>query len=168
MADIEQPEPTGVSRRTVTKAMAWAVPVVAIASTAPLAAASPICIDSDVCFGGIDIGKFCSANANPRRYWACVTFTNNSNVNVDITFDFNLVTSANGTFVFAGGGQVPANGTACFLVEEATNTNGGEAGNCSNGDYAPFDLDFTDGINSGTVPVPGGSTGGNREPVCVC
>ena len=41
MADIEQPEPTGVSRRTVTKAMAWAVPVVAIASTAPLAAASP-------------------------------------------------------------------------------------------------------------------------------
>ena len=42
MAEIDQTEQTGVSRRTVTKAMAWAAPVVAIAATAPLAAASCI------------------------------------------------------------------------------------------------------------------------------
>ncbi|MEI5583938.1 MULTISPECIES: hypothetical protein [unclassified Agromyces] len=42
MAEIDQPEQTGVSRRTVTKAMAWAAPVVAIAATTPLAAASCI------------------------------------------------------------------------------------------------------------------------------
>lgn len=168
MADIEQPEPTGVSRRTVTKAMAWAVPVVAIASTAPLAAASPICIDSDVCFGGITIEKYCPGGANQRRYWACVSFTNNSNVNVDITFDFDLVTSANGTFQFAGGGPVPANGTACFLVEVILNTQGQEPENCSAGTYAAFDLAFSDGINAGTVPVPAGATAGNRTPVCTC
>lgn len=33
---------TGISRRTVTKAMAWAVPTIAVASTVPLAAASVI------------------------------------------------------------------------------------------------------------------------------
>lgn len=42
MSDLEtdQPEPTGVSRRTVAKAMAWAVPVIAIASPAPAFAVS--------------------------------------------------------------------------------------------------------------------------------
>ena len=54
MANIEQPEQTGVTRRTVTKAMAWAVPAVAIATAAPLTAASPVCLDSGVCFGGAD------------------------------------------------------------------------------------------------------------------
>lgn len=34
--------PKGVSRRTVAKAMAWSVPVVAVAATAPLVAASPV------------------------------------------------------------------------------------------------------------------------------
>ncbi|MGW9631498.1 hypothetical protein ACWGST_12405 [Agromyces sp. NPDC055520] len=40
MAEIERSEPNGVSRRTVTKAMAWAVPVVAVSVTAPMASAS--------------------------------------------------------------------------------------------------------------------------------
>lgn len=38
MSDIEQQK--GVSRRTVTKAMAWAAPAVAVAATIPIAAAS--------------------------------------------------------------------------------------------------------------------------------
>lgn len=41
MSELEQPTPTGVSRRTVTKAMAWAVPAIAIATPAPAFAASP-------------------------------------------------------------------------------------------------------------------------------
>ena len=42
MSDIEniEPEKKGVSRRTVTKAMAWAVPVIAIATPVPAFAAS--------------------------------------------------------------------------------------------------------------------------------
>jgi len=42
MTEIENaPEPSGVSRRTVTKAMAWAVPAIAIATPVPASAASP-------------------------------------------------------------------------------------------------------------------------------
>jgi len=44
MSDLEQPQSSGVSRRTVTKAMAWAVPAIAIATPAPAFAAS--CIPS--------------------------------------------------------------------------------------------------------------------------
>jgi hypothetical protein len=43
MSDLEDfgtTEPKGISRRTVTKAMAWAVPVIAVASAAPAFAAS--------------------------------------------------------------------------------------------------------------------------------
>jgi len=42
MSDIEniEPEKKGISRRTVTKAMAWAVPVIAIAAPVPAFAAS--------------------------------------------------------------------------------------------------------------------------------
>ena len=40
--DLGQSEPRGVSRRTVTKAMAWSVPVIAVASASPAFAASCI------------------------------------------------------------------------------------------------------------------------------
>lgn len=40
MSELEEPTPTGISRRTVTKAMAWAVPVIAIAAPVPAFAAS--------------------------------------------------------------------------------------------------------------------------------
>jgi hypothetical protein len=35
MSELEEPTPTGISRRTVTKAMAWAVPAIAIAAPVP-------------------------------------------------------------------------------------------------------------------------------------
>ena len=35
MSELETPQPSGVSRRTVTKAMAWAVPAVAVATAVP-------------------------------------------------------------------------------------------------------------------------------------
>lgn len=40
MSDLEEPKPSGVSRRTVAKAMAWSVPAVALAVPAPAYAAS--------------------------------------------------------------------------------------------------------------------------------
>lgn len=42
MSDFEEQKPSGVSRRTVTKAMAWAAPVIAVAATVPFAAASEL------------------------------------------------------------------------------------------------------------------------------
>jgi hypothetical protein len=41
MTEIDASKPAGVSRRTVTKAMAWSVPAIAVAATAPAMAASP-------------------------------------------------------------------------------------------------------------------------------
>lgn len=40
MSDLENKTTNGVSRRTVTKAMAWAVPAVAVAASVPVASAS--------------------------------------------------------------------------------------------------------------------------------
>lgn len=40
MSEIQGAEPNGVSRRNVTKAMAWAVPAIAVAATVPYASAS--------------------------------------------------------------------------------------------------------------------------------
>lgn len=40
MSENAQPSGVGVSRRTVTKAMAWTIPTIAVAATVPIAAAS--------------------------------------------------------------------------------------------------------------------------------
>lgn len=40
MSELDQPTPKGISRRTVAKAMAWSVPVVAVAAAVPAYAAS--------------------------------------------------------------------------------------------------------------------------------
>lgn len=167
MSEIEETAPrAGVSRRTVTKAMAWSVPVIAVAATVPMAAASATCLDSGVCFGGIRIEKYCAGSIpTGREYWACVTFTNSSQVQVAVNFNFVLVTSANGSLVFQGGGNVGAGDTACFLVEVQP-TSGSD--NCSQGTYAAFDLNFSDGVNSGVQTIPGGATQGNRAPECNC
>ena len=38
--DVERAQETGISRRTVAKAVAWSVPAIAVAATVPIAAAS--------------------------------------------------------------------------------------------------------------------------------
>ena len=146
----------GTSRRTLVRGAAWSVPVVAVAGAAPAYAASGYC-SGTTCFGGIAIHKCCDAGT--KYYWADVSFTNNSNVPVTVSFNFTLVTSANGTLGFAGGGSVLANSTKSFRVQSGIN------GNCSQGTYAAFTLNFSDGVNPpGAVPIPGGSTGGSVCP----
>lgn len=52
MSDLEQPEKKGISRRTVTKAMAWSVPAIAIAAPVPAMAASgsgPVLVPGPAC-----------------------------------------------------------------------------------------------------------------------
>ena len=66
MSDIEnvEPEKKGVSRRTVTKAMAWAVPVIAVAAPVPAFAAS----------GGppdVEVGQACKLPGNSGNAQGC-------------------------------------------------------------------------------------------------
>lgn len=68
----------GVSRRTVTKAMAWAVPVVAVASTVPLAAASYVPVTLT--------GIACKEPGNPKRYRFQVKIVNDNRTPVTVTF----------------------------------------------------------------------------------
>src|SRR4051812_43476894 len=80
MSPIESAEPNSVSRRTVTKAMAWAVPVIAVATTVPSAAASnPNC--SSTCSGGdsrvlLDICEACGSTGNSGK--GCIPGGQNS------------------------------------------------------------------------------------------
>jgi len=83
--EINQPfdseAPTGISRRTVTKAMAWAVPVIAVSAAAPAYAASQL----NISFSGA--GCKLPGNSNPtyKGYAFLVSITNASLVNVTIT-----------------------------------------------------------------------------------
>lgn len=64
-------EQNGVSRRTVTKAMAWAVPAVAVASTVPIAAAS--------CIPQIGITDDSCKKANASSYYLRFDLTGDPN-----------------------------------------------------------------------------------------
>lgn len=81
-------ETSGVSRRTVTKAMAWAVPAVAVAATVPLAAASP-CNDYNpenpcpVTFTGLA----CKEPGNPKFYRFQLIVSNPTGSPLLVTFD---------------------------------------------------------------------------------
>lgn len=77
MSEIEQPaapERQGVSRRTVTKAMAWSVPVIAVAGTAPTAAASLLpCVADLAPVGGtypvtVNLSGCTNSVANPNHW----------------------------------------------------------------------------------------------------
>ncbi|MEJ1088250.1 hypothetical protein WDU99_07975 [Microbacterium sp. Mu-80] len=78
---MSENEQSGVSRRTVTKAMAWAVPAVAVASTVPMAAASlpPVSLN----------GTFCKIPGGGaiKTYVVEVTVNNTGNTPLTVTFD---------------------------------------------------------------------------------
>lgn len=79
---------TGISRRTVTKAMAWAVPAIAVVAAVPAHAASnepPVIFDpegiSTTC-KSTGAGKGCCP---PNHYQFNLVFKNNGNVSYDVT-----------------------------------------------------------------------------------
>ena len=78
MSELDQQPAGGVSRRTVTKAMAWAVPAIAIAAPAPAFAVS----------GGVLqlTGTGCklpgNATATFKGYAFGLTITNNTNLSL--------------------------------------------------------------------------------------
>ncbi|CAN5396465.1 hypothetical protein BH10ACT5_BH10ACT5_18820 [soil metagenome] len=93
MNENEQPDPKGVSRRTVTKAMAWAVPVIAVAATVPGAVASPAPPPFfDFLNGSKNPGNSCTTTCIPKQsYGVPVTVTNPQATSLIIQFTDYLV-----------------------------------------------------------------------------
>ncbi|QUY63661.1 hypothetical protein [Gulosibacter molinativorax] len=78
--DFNTPESKGVSRRTLMKGAAWAVPVIAVASASPAFAASP---DSPVDPSAVP-GTFCQ-HSNAKQYHGVFRFNNTVGVPVTVT-----------------------------------------------------------------------------------
>jgi len=126
--------PTGVSRRTVTKAMAWAVPVIAIAAPVPAYAASQI----NFSLNGAGCKLPGNSNSTYKGYAFKLAITNTSTVNITIQItsitlngvslgDTALVNLATGTldsnpFVLSPGQSIP---NAALLTEGAGNSSNG-------------------------------------------
>lgn len=96
---MSETEQGGVSRRTVTKAMAWAVPAVAVASTVPVAAASEVPVTLT--------GVGCKEPGNPKFYRFQVVITNDNNSSVTVYFDSFTVNGVNKTPVDPTSTTVP-------------------------------------------------------------
>lgn len=87
MNDLEDTSTGGVSRRTVTKAMAWAVPAVAVAASAPMAAASvipPVINFGGACGNTGSTGKGCGG---VKTLQVPLTLSNNSGKDVAFVID---------------------------------------------------------------------------------
>ncbi|GAA1059029.1 hypothetical protein [Agromyces bracchium] len=101
MTETQNSELPGVSRRTVTKAMAWAVPAVAVAVNAPTAAAS--------CIPNVIIGQNackCPGQSTGDPWGYYLTFTTDGTVCPDTTSEICVtnVEKANGSVFTPGPG----------------------------------------------------------------
>lgn len=140
---------------------AKALPLAFPCAATPAVAASPNPCVGDLCFGCASVHKCCSGGPQ-AFYWACVTFVNNGDTDVQVAFSFTVNTSANGPVPISGGGTVGAGETVSFKPQTPR-----QYGNCSTGSYDPFTITFTDGLgNEGSAVVPGGALdgGGNTCP----
>lgn len=91
MSDLETPQPSGVSRRTVTKAMAWAVPAVAVATAVPAyAGASRDFVEFT--------GRACKdpGGGTNKFYYFEVVITNSSGGTLDVDFTGVVVNGVQG------------------------------------------------------------------------
>jgi len=91
---MSENDQTGISRRTVTKAMAWAVPAVAVASTVPFAAASAIVTVSEAGDACKLPGNSCKDVGYSKGYLQPLNICNNSIVPITVT----ITTPASLTF----------------------------------------------------------------------
>jgi len=153
MSEVEEQSPTGVSRRTVAKAMAWTVPAIAVAATVPLAAASDrTCLPIDgITDPRVEIGV-CDTCGNPggsnkgcasnlQHYWQTPIYLNNPGPD-ELVFH---VTSfqLNGIEYGAAGGA--------FGLYLATGTSSDD---CTVVDQTCTTCTFTDNPNSFTCMPP--------------
>ncbi|MBN8205325.1 hypothetical protein JF550_05080 [Microbacterium esteraromaticum] len=109
---MSETEQNGISRRTVTKAMAWAVPAVAVASTVPTAAAS--------CIPTISLGpgscKCPGQSTNsPWYYFLRVCAGGTACPIGSLTITITKVVSNSGITIWQGSEQVGVDG--CVIIQ---------------------------------------------------
>src|SRR5690606_7264472 len=113
----DNPQQSGISRRTVARAMAWPVPVIAVARKAPAVAASPPPVVPE-----FNAGTFCKHPGNPKYYHVLIDFTNNTGAPIEITLgDFTVGATARQAYFSMGGAfsttaTIPV-GTSCLYVD---------------------------------------------------
>ncbi len=153
MSELDQPTPKGISRRTVAKAMAWSVPVVAVAAAVPAYAASgspPIIIAGTACKSP---GQSCSAfpfgyrvpvtiqNPDPTKtiYITAITITNNTCGNLTTATSVPAVPitvpagqTINATFVANASNSANQSCDFSFSVDWGHAANGSDSGTHSN------------------------------------
>ncbi|WP_396657420.1 hypothetical protein [Microbacterium sp.] len=157
MSNKDNPQQSGISRRTVAKAMAWSVPVIAVAGTAPAVAASPPPVVPE-----FNAGTFCKHPGNPKYYHVLIDFTNNTGAPIEITLgDFTVGATARQAYFSMGGAfsttaTIPV-GTSCLYVDA------GLFDNSANGSAS---IGFTYPGSGGTVPITLGTAADNDLPPC--
>ncbi len=141
---------TQFKRRTVTRGMAWSVPVVAVAATAPAFAVSPPTLVVT------QQGNACKHPGNPKFYH--FTFCFSSTFNLTVTLLRMVVNGETGATLFPTTVVVPAGTTVCKYVDAGlfTNSANGEA-----------ELFYSYVVNGTTTVVTGSlKTQVNDLPVC--
>lgn len=122
MSELEQPNSTGISRRTVTKAMAWAVPVVAIAAPVPAfagASQGTVTLTGGACkLPGESSAPF---NSNGAVY--LFTITNTTASSSTITFTKPSRTGSVNTSVVFSVVRISGAGTCCTLLGASVTVN---------------------------------------------
>ena len=105
MSELETPQPSGVSRRTVTKAMAWAVPAVAVATAVPAYAGASRDFVSFT-------GQACKdpGGGTQKYYYFEVVITNSTGSPLNVVFTGVVVNgvTGNASTITPGSYSVPA------------------------------------------------------------
>lgn len=174
MAEDVNGQSTGITRRTVTKAMAWAVPAIAIAAPVPAFAASgnkPNVVVGSACKAP---GASVCGDVFKFGYAVPVTITNTSGMDVWIT-DIDIVSQSPATPVFTADTSIalpiliPADGSPVVVYFIARSSNSANIQNGSITFHAAWGhaSDGSDTEHAGD-PIVVTTTWASTPPGCAC
>ena len=155
MSELEQPTPSGISRRTVTKAMAWAIPVVAVAAPVPAfagASQGTVTLTGEACkLPGESSAPY---DSNGAVYLFRITNTTASSSVV--TFSKPSRTGSNNTNVVYSVVRISGSGTCCTLLGTSVTAN------ANSNDLFALVTGGWDNSANGTLSVPYAVGGTNQ------
>lgn len=168
MSELEEPTPTGISRRTVTKAMAWAVPAIAIAAPVPAFAGASQ--------GTVELtGEACKLPGNSSAPYdvngAVYLFTiTNTTVNPStIAFTSVLRTGSSAANLSFSIVRISGSGTCCTLLGSSVTANANSSdtfalvtGNWDNSANGQLTVSYN---VEGVPQTPATTTPGSLNPV---
>ncbi|MGA1827845.1 hypothetical protein [Microbacterium sp.] len=172
MSEFEQPQQSGVSRRTVTKAMAWAVPAIAVAVPAPAFGLASQGIVTLTGRGCKDPGASIPGNPNSKAYYVEVVISNTTANPITVLYTNAIV---NGAQPIAPPG-FEANPTQTVVAANTTCTVVVRIGNWGDSANATVTLSYTvNGVGGttnqvtfvSTPPLPGSCVLTYPSSVCV-